>query len=77
MNYLFKVSSKHPPSRNDSRKSIVVPPFEFGCVHTASRHRSKVRSDDNGEIGYEDGGSSLKASSLDTGRERGSETDHY
>ncbi len=67
----------YPPSRNNSRKSIVVPPFEFGCVHTASWHRSRVRSGDDGEIGYEDGGSSLKASSLETGREQGSKTDHY
>ncbi len=77
MDYLFKVSSVYPLSRNDSRKSIVVPPFEFGCVHTASWRRSRVRSGDDGEIGYEEGGSSLKASSLDTGRERGRETDHY
>ncbi len=67
----------HPLSWNDSRKSIIVPLFKFGCVHTASWSMSKVRSGNDGEIGYEEGGSSLKASSLDGGREQGSETNHY
>ncbi len=56
MNYLSKVSSMYPPSRNNSNESIVVLPFKLLYIHVEFRYETLVRSGDDGEIGYEDGG---------------------